>query len=649
MSAESLPDLSSFCADELLELADEVMTLLAGRLAVTEASAVCEPFRAPARAGDWGGHLAAVAEDGAAGPGTDESGESDGSDDAGGVGSAPGGCGSGGAMALPVVATRVERVARGVERLRTAVAGQVERVYGREADRFEWLGIPEGKCAFRDSSDYLRQHLRITRREARQRLRRASELLPGEHRLGQAGQEVGEEECGPRRPVLAQAVTECAVDHGAVDLVLATLGQAAGHGRLAGAEPAVVGQLLTEGELLLTGQARVLDPDTLRRVCARWLEWVEALVNPDGDEPSEAALNARMGLFYGGRRAGLHRWSIAADELGHEILLTVANAATNPRSPRAGSGFEGLLGAAGLAPASDDATSGQAKDDPGQVDGDAERIDGDAEQHDCAGTPEPTGNESETVSEDGPEPGDAAGSEADAGTGGEAPIDEIEGLEGAGGPVEIAEPATDVRSRARRQLDGLVSALQGALTLAEGNGLPAAGGLRPQVLVTIDYQRLLGQLTAHRTADHGHTDHGAGQLSEAAFSGTVSPTTVRTLACDAQIIPAVLGAAGEVLDLGRSQRLFPPRLRRAVIARDGGCSAPGCSMPAPWCQVHHVNAWEHGGPTSVDNGALLCTHHHHAVHAGAWQISMDTGRPWFTPAPYLDPHRRPQRNRYWRP
>ena len=110
----------------------------------------------------------------------------------------------------------------------------------------------------------------------------------------------------------------------------------------------------------------------------------------------------------------------------------------------------------------------------------------------------------------------------------------------------------------------------------------------------------------------------------------------------------VLNGQGRVLDTGREQRPFPLRLRRAVAARDGGCAAPDCSMPAPWCEVHHIQHWDHGGPTSVDNGVLLCYHHHHAVHAGAGSIENRQGVPWFIPAAYLDPARTAQLNVFWR-
>ncbi|NUT37411.1 MAG: DUF222 domain-containing protein, partial [Hamadaea sp.] len=60
----------------------------------------------------------------------------------------------------------------------------------------------------------------------------------------------------------------------------------------------------------------------------------------------------------------------------------------------------------------------------------------------------------------------------------------------------------------------------------------------------------------------------------------LTPATARRLACDALIIPAVLGGDGQVLDLGRARRLIDGPLRRALVLRDRGCAFPGCDRPA---------------------------------------------------------------------
>jgi hypothetical protein len=86
----------------------------------------------------------------------------------------------------------------------------------------------------------------------------------------------------------------------------------------------------------------------------------------------------------------------------------------------------------------------------------------------------------------------------------------------------------------------------------------------------------------------------------------VSATQVRRMACDAMLIPAVLGGDGQVLDLGQARRLFTGPVRRALVLRDGGCAFPGCDRPARWCDGHHITSVLDGGPTDLDNGVLVC-------------------------------------------
>lgn len=60
--------------------------------------------------------------------------------------------------------------------------------------------------------------------------------------------------------------------------------------------------------------------------------------------------------------------------------------------------------------------------------------------------------------------------------------------------------------------------------------------------------------------------------------------------------------------------MIPAGLRRAVVARDRYCVAPGCGRSAKWCDVHHLVSWAEGGETVIDNLCLLCRYHHTQVH-----------------------------------
>lgn len=199
----------------------------------------------------------------------------------------------------------------------------------------------------------------------------------------------------------------------------------------------------------------------------------------------------------------------------------------------------------------------------------------------------------------------------------------------------------DQRTRPQRRLDGLVGGCKAALAAGD---LPAAGGLRPQVMVTVDYRDLLERLGG-ADAETRAPGSNTGTLM---FTGPITASTVRKIACDADIIPIVLGGQGRILDIGRTSRVFPPHIRKAITARDGGCAFPQCTIPAPWCEAHHINYWSRGGSTSAGNGTLLCSHHHHVIHKEQWTIQLRNGVPWFIPPPHVDPRQMPRRNRYFR-
>ena len=93
-----------------------------------------------------------------------------------------------------------------------------------------------------------------------------------------------------------------------------------------------------------------------------------------------------------------------------------------------------------------------------------------------------------------------------------------------------------------------------------------------------------------------------------------APDTIRKIACDAAVIPTVLGGQREVLDHGRERRLFTTAQIRALWLRDTHCTFPHCDAPATWCDAHHITPWIDGGATDLRNAALLCPHHHTIVH-----------------------------------
>ncbi|MGH8971276.1 MAG: HNH endonuclease signature motif containing protein, partial [Actinomycetes bacterium] len=89
--------------------------------------------------------------------------------------------------------------------------------------------------------------------------------------------------------------------------------------------------------------------------------------------------------------------------------------------------------------------------------------------------------------------------------------------------------------------------------------------------------------------------------------------------------------------------------RRAAALRDRGCIAPGCTAPPAACQLHHNWHWTDGGPTDLDNGALLCGFHHRMVHRQGWAVTLAAnGYPQLTPPASIDPDRRPRQHHRFR-
>lgn len=104
------------------------------------------------------------------------------------------------------------------------------------------------------------------------------------------------------------------------------------------------------------------------------------------------------------------------------------------------------------------------------------------------------------------------------------------------------------------------------------------------------------------------------RIDRAEIDGVVlAPETAARLSCDAAIRVMLHRPDGSPADLGRRQRLVSPRLRRLVLERDEHCRHPGCTA-TDFLELHHVVAWEDGGPTDLANLEARCEHHHAYVH-----------------------------------
>lgn len=193
-------------------------------------------------------------------------------------------------------------------------------------------------------------------------------------------------------------------------------------------------------------------------------------------------------------------------------------------------------------------------------------------------------------------------------------------------PAPDTDGARDERTPGQRRHDGLLEALKGAMRARQ---IPDAAGITTTVILTIDQHTLQtgeGSVT---------TGHGA----------TVTMQTVSAwLDGGTRIVPVVLGPFQQVTATGRAIRLFTEGQRLAMIARDQGCSFPGCDVAPQWTEAHHVTEHQHGGHTVIGNGTLLCRFHHAHFARLGWQCHMINNLPHWTPPVWIDPQQRPRRN-----
>jgi hypothetical protein len=158
----------------------------------------------------------------------------------------------------------------------------------------------------------------------------------------------------------------------------------------------------------------------------------------------------------------------------------------------------------------------------------------------------------------------------------------------------------DDRGYAERAADAFVDILKKASNCPD---LPTHNGFKTEMALIVDIETL--ETT----------------LDDAVLPGThLTARDARRLACEAHVLPAVMGTDSQPLDVAVPSYVVPAHMRRGLVLRDRGCAFPGCAKPASASDSHHILEWLRGGLTELDNLVLLCAHHHRLIHRSEWRV-----------------------------
>ena len=430
--------------------------------------------------------------------------------------------------------------------------------------------------------------------------------------------------------------------------------------KLKALEPAIEAQedpadVRTKLETLVVGTLLNAGPKTLDALIRR------AATDLDRSllEREEDAIEHQLSMEFKGKRRKGYVWEFTTDAIGHEALLSIADDLNNPRTS---SGKLRVPNIPGFGP---EATSENATGSPKSTASKASRpaidtvpdSDDDCPENDVeAALPhDPSEDSTQFTTTDEPE-------EFDGST--PAPLEEefpsipewaanpttpvadrpraafndvgrTPGHPSEEDPLRGESPKeTNARLRARRLYQFIFDAIIKTLDPQAPADVWMPMNSRIDLLVTITYDALAGF-----TEEAGYTPHGE----------LISAASARRMACNAGILPLVMGGKSQPLDLGRKVRFFTKAQKRAIAARDRGCANPGCSMPVHRTEVHHIKPFSENGKTDVSNGLLLCIRCHTAYHAGHFEVVVIDLIPHVVLPASRDPLRLPRRNWVFHP
>ena len=565
-------------------------------------------------------------------------------------------------------AQSLEHLNRLLQGLMVHAAGELsERV---SAGRYQESGP-------RKPVDYLGSSLKLSRAEANNRLRLAERFLPSTDPLTYVV-------TPPSQPVLGSALFSGLVSAEQALVVSGFVGQAA---RLEKSGTIAAGQAQSL-EATLTGHAEVEQPYFLRHLGIRAL----ALLDPDGQKPSEAQRLAKQGISFRRPYRGWVRIDGYLTISQYEQTMACIDWSTNPKRQHGSAQPDGsqcfrspddlmrLLHDSASGPGTAPAPAGSGPPAPESDSAAA----GAAAARDSAPDPPPRGTPAPcqgwrrplAPDEIPPRPPNAPPDAIPPTYQGEAwfwfpdlaeqdngwvprpddgphkstePSPATEPWPHLVNGVWVPEPGSeenlpglspmdpdstdpavkDRRTRAQMLLDGMLHCLRVA---AGTDKLPMTGGLKTQLYLSLTQEDL------DRQAKAGTVN--------SPYSGQVPLSLFEEEICSAGVTQLLVERNGEILDVGRTQRLFTFAQRKVLVARDMGCAFPDCMAPPQWTEAHHIVPWQNGGATSVANGVLCCSLHHHYLHDRGWSVRLSGAIAWFTPPYAEDITGRERRNVY---
>lgn len=539
---------------------------------------------------------------------------------------------------------QLEETARAMYPLQHRYAGLLQDAYNTPKLR-ETLDLAEGKTPFRDAADLIAKTHGLRAYEASARTKIAAAMTPARASDPERDDQVAVGET--KFPRLGALHAEGKIHPTKLSSALKMLDEVDQNAEDAGKDEEYRNKLRSVVEKDLAEKIEGTTPEEFGRYVREQKKNVLASIDPPDNAFTEKQTDAMHNVWCEGPVRGnpeAYKWSIITDAEGNEVLNTVEAMANNPR----------------------------AKDDDNEFD---KRSRGQRSMHairdalkfalanrDSAGFRGASSAHTQmVVLSDYPTL--------------------LQGLRD-----ELAELLPDIQAEKREQLLSLLAqAEQAELGEVqpdedmEGTGNPDEDAgetlTKPRVLTLPTHTTLQGDSTHEKQDrsrlqtveadgtkisipppkttniaeifDDENLDRLQPQVSRGIYTPYIPPQALLRMMCNISVSPITLTGQRQVLSIGRKSRQFSEALRRAILARDRGCAVPGCHWPAAWCELHHIKYWSDDGETSTENGVMLCSHHHKAMHAKMLQIERVNGEIRFKLHPLIDPAQQPRKNYFW--